>query len=514
MGLLGTHPTPSRKQQLQEFYDRYFHHPDRWAQECIEWPAGHHLIDYQAEAMRQLALHHRHAFRGPRGTGKTTVAALLLLHFAITRSLAEIDWKCVTTANYWRQLQRFLWPEVHKWQRRIKWNGAVPRGPLLAKKELLTLSLHLPPDGDAFAVASDDNESMEGAHATHVLYIFDESKIIPSPSWDSVEGAASNATDVAQPGHAEATSGPQAYWFASSIPGHTSGRFYDICRHAPGFEDWSTQHVSMAEVVRAGQMAQSWADARKRQWTETNELYQNHVLGEFAETSSDSLIPLSWIEAAQARWHERQSVFAETPPILIQVGVDVGRGGDKTVLAPRTNDTVLTLTRTQIADTMDTAGRITAMLSAHPTMHAMIDLPGVGSGVYDRVREQYAKRTFAFNPGSKTEFQDRTGEFAFVNTRSAALWHLRELLDPQYEENIALPPEDMLAGDLTGYRYRFVSGGKIQVESKRTVFEEGEQTLVHRLGRSPDDGDAVVMAFWRDLIPAPPTGGGHRVRGW
>ena len=51
-----------------------------------------------------------------------------------------------------------------------------------------------------------------------------------------------------------------------------------------------------------------------------------------------------------------------------------------------------------------------------------------------------------------------------------------------------------MTGDLTAPHWRVVSGGKIQIESKDDIKK--------RLGRSTDDGDAVVMAFF----PKGPTG--------
>lgn len=484
VGLLGDEANQPHQSEISVFLDRYYDHPDLWAEECIDWPADRRLIGYQAEALRCLVANKRHALRGPRGLGKTTIASLILLWFATTRSLKRVDWKCISTANYWRQLEKFLWPEVHKWTRRVKWGSRVPRPAPKANHEILTLSLRLA-YGAAFPVASDDPESMEGAHADEILYLFDESKIIPSASWDSVEGALSNT---------------HALWFASSIPGETSGRLYDICRHAPGYEDWSTQHVSPDEVIAAGQMLREWADQRRRAWGEDSALYRNHVLGEFSETTSDSLIPLAWVEAAQERWQATQAVWRASP--IIQFGVDVGRGGDKSVIAPRTQSGAITeLIRNNVADTMHTAGLLSGRLAAAPAAQAMIDLPGVGAGVVDKVREEYPARTIPFIPSAKTEFRDRSGAFGFLNKRQAALWNLRELLDPDNGEEICLPPDDVLSGDLTSYRFRYVSGAKIKVESKRTSFEENEQTLVERLGHSPDDGDAVVMAFWTEPKP-------------
>jgi hypothetical protein len=85
--------------------------------------------------------------------------------------------------------------------------------------------------------------------------------------------------------------------------------------------------------------------------------------------------------------------------------------------------------------------------------------------------------------------RDRAKELSFSNKRSAAWWNMRELLDPAYDSDIALPPCDILTGDLTApKRGKDTSSGKITVESKKDIKK--------RLNRSTDDGDAVVMAFF------------------
>lgn len=88
--------------------------------------------------------------------------------------------------------------------------------------------------------------------------------------------------------------------------------------------------------------------------------------------------------------------------------------------------------------------------------------------------------------------RDRSGKFGFANTRSAAYWHLRELLEPAYEPTLALPPDDLMISDLTTPTWKVTTGlpPKIQVEAKDEV--------VKRLGRSPDRGDAVAMSLWAD----------------
>src|SRR4030042_3425555 len=53
----------------------------------------------------------RVAVRSPHGAGKTTLASVMVHHSVLT---AEEDCKVPTTASAWRQLEKYLWPEIRK----------------------------------------------------------------------------------------------------------------------------------------------------------------------------------------------------------------------------------------------------------------------------------------------------------------------------------------------------------------------------------------------------------------
>jgi hypothetical protein len=167
-----------------EFKRTYRNNPVAFTHDCIDWKDDK-PTDYQDEILDQLARKRRVAVRAPHGAGKTAIASLAVLWFALTRD--GEDWKCPTTASAWRQLQRYLWPEIHKWARRVKW-AKVQRDAFDPRTELLQINLKLR-TGEAFAVASDNHELIEGAHADSLLYLFDEAKAIPSATFDAAEGA-------------------------------------------------------------------------------------------------------------------------------------------------------------------------------------------------------------------------------------------------------------------------------------------------------------------------------------
>jgi hypothetical protein len=466
---------------------RYYADPVAFAHDCFRWPVGQGLTEYQEEVLAAIPVKKKVAVRSLHGAGKTTTDALAVLWFALTRDAAGVDWKCPTTAGAWRQLEQYLWPEIHKWARLVRWD-TLGRKPFRTN-ELLRLNLNLE-FGRAFAVASDVPALIEGVHADSVLYLFDESKAISVHTFDAAEGAFSGGA------------GTEAFALATSTPGEPVGRFYDICRRRPGLTDWHPVHISLERAIAAGRVSAEWAEKRKVQWGESSQLYANRVLGEFQSSDEDGVIPLSWVEAAVRRWEERD--FEERPlDALDVVGVDVARqGDDRTVLALRHGTRIHELRYSFHEDTMVTSGRVGGILIANPGAAAVVDTDGLGAGVTDRLRESLGDDTgdmvdggfnvVAFHAGKRTDRRDRSGELGFTNTRSAAWWHLREALDPANGSTLELPPDDVLIGDLTAPHWKPMSDSRISVERKVDVKK--------RLGRSTDAADAVVQAFWEERV--------------
>ena len=84
---------------------------------------------------------------------------------------------------------------------------------------------------------------------------------------------------------------------------------------------------------------------------------------------------------------------------------------------------------------------------------------------------------------------------SFTNKRSQCYWEFREALDPTKDSQIALPPDPRLLAGLTAPTFT-IEGIKIKAEPKDKVKD--------KLGYSPDEADAVVMAWYggrRGIIP-------------
>ena len=461
------------------FTTKYRNDPAAFIQDCIIF-RGDGPTAYQMEVLDELSERKRVSVRSPHGAGKTALAAWVILWFALTRDAEGTDWKIPTTASAWRQLTKYLWPEVRKWSRRIDWEQVGYRGAFNEHTELLSRSLKLE-HGEAFALASNDVSAIEGAHATSLLYVFDEAKAIPDDIWDGAEGA------FASPETGEALA------LAISTPAEPQGRFYEIHSRAPGLEDWWVRQVTLQEAIDAGRISQDWADQRKRQWGEKSAVYQNRVLGEFATSLGDTVIPLAWIEAAIDRWQIWQD--QGFPGQFSGIGVDVGgglEGGDATVLATCYDGLkIKELRKYPRADpmtaTMETAGRVAGILRQRHMGQAVVDTIGIGAGVLHRLIEQ-GYQAIGFVASKGTNYTDQSGELGFANWRSAGWWILREMLEPESGLMVCLPDDDELIGDLTAPKLRrILSGGRIQIESKEEIKK--------RIGRSTDCGDAVMQVL-------------------
>jgi len=202
------------------------------------------------------------------------------------------------------------------------------------------------------------------------------------------------------------------------------------------------------------------------------------------------VIPTAWILAAQERWHRLKDNYRQ---VIHNAGVDVARGGrDKTVIALRYGRWVDDLIKKEGPETPD--GKKCAaevMKVIQPKTFVSIDVIGVGSSAYDFLRENH-KFVRGVNVSNTSSMRDHTGKFGMMNQRSEMWWNMRQLLDPNItdeSEMPALPDDPELLADLTAPTYEITSSGNIKVELKKKIIE--------RLGRSPDCGDAVCMAFMR-----------------
>lgn len=212
------------------------------------------------------------------------------------------------------------------------------------------------------------------------------------------------------------------------------------------------------------------------------------LYGDFTAGTEDDpwqVIPTAWVRAAQARW----SPDAKPSGPMTCVGVDVARGGkDKSALARRWGSWFAPIESHPGKETPSgEEGRCLVSLALAEGGEANIDVIGVGASWYDMCREV----DLAVHPvdfGAGTSELDRAGVLRFANVRAYAYWSFREALDPEKGDGIMLPPDAELRADLCAPKWKMRTNG---------ILVEPKEDIIERIGRSPDAGDAVVLAAFR-----------------
>ena len=215
-------------------------------------------------------------------------------------------------------------------------------------------------------------------------------------------------------------------------------------------------------------------------------LHGDFVVGR--EDHEWQVIPTAWVKAAQARWRPAHPDQA----LMSAIGVDVAQGGaDRTVLAPRhgpwyapltERPGILTPTGSQVAALVVEVRRDNAVI--------VMDMGGGYGGAAKQRLNDNKIDVHPFNAANESIERTKDRQLAFYNKRAEIHWRFREALDPDQPGGspIALPHDPHILADLTAARWKLTPNG-ILVEPKEDLKKP------ERLGRSPDKGDAIMMAW-------------------
>lgn len=496
--------------------------PGRWGQERLQefyWSA-------QIEILISIAVNRYTAVKSSHDSGKSFIAARAAVKWLDQHEPGEAF--VVSTAPTSAQVSAILWREIKRAHNKGAFKGNITAAGYPQWKidgELV---------GYGRKPADYSQSAFQGIHARFVLVIIDEANGVDVNLFNAVDALVTNVNArvlaIGNPddptSHFASVCKPNSGWHVIHIDGLRTPNFTQeavewvdchqcrqLERERPLIQDlFEAEGVPYAdewvpEDLRDMLLSPLWVEERLHRWvglpTEgqtiaeaatKSSLFTSKVRGLFPDDASEGICPLGWVEGAMARyvqWREDGR-----PPLPVNerhvLGADIAdQGEDFTVIAFREGHICYEIRRHRNADTMETTGKIKAAMSARHGSLGIIDSIGIGAGVLARLREQHVPVLGFVASKSGKPFKDATGEFTFTNLRAAAWWRMRELLDPSQPggSKILLPDSEILKADLTVPHWKVLSGGAIQIESKEDIRK--------RLGRSTDEGDAVVMCFWQ-----------------
>lgn len=382
--------------------------PGVWARERL----GDVLWSGQLRILNAVRDNRKTAAPTCHEVGKSYDAGILAAWWIDTHKAGEAF--VVTTAPTQPQVEVILWKEIGRAHQRGKLAGRVNttdwRIPVTINGEVRE---------EIVAMGRKPNDysptAFQGIHAPFVLIIVDEANGVRG-LWSALASLMANDNSKI---------------VAIGNPDDPSGEFYESCLPGSG---WTVVHLSafdspnftgeeLPEKILRQLVGRIYVEECRAKWArswnwvdaegntlepetvgergpvggvrcvppadgkmeDTHPFWQSKVLGQFpVQTAAGSLIPLTWIRAAQERTLK--------PTGMNELGLDVGASedGDPSCLGHRIGPVFRVLYEERQPDTMKTTGRLLQHLfdKRIGALRAKVDYIGVGRGVVDRSKEQ------------------------------------------------------------------------------------------------------------------------------
>ena len=427
------------------------------------------LWEKQKEILISVRDHSRTAVRSCNGAGKTFTTANAVAWFLTTHPNSVV----VSTAPTARQVRELLWQEINN----IVTHSKYPLG-----GRCLNVSWTMGAKWFAVGLSTDDPNRFQGFHAENILGVIDEAAGVEAPIWEGMDAILTS--------HG-------ARLLVIGNPTEPSGRFYDAFSsplyhqiHISGFDtpNFTENGIDLADIksgawedkmktmVFPALITPKWVAERLLEWGEDSPAFQSRVLGNFPSIGSDTMIPLGWVLRAK----EREKDYKDSDRCFMSI--DVARfGDDESVIGIRRGNS---LTRYEVYNSVDVykLSKIAKKIAdIEKPEFIKVDVVGIGAGVADNLRGwgypsiDYVAQAKAWSPEK------------FVNKRTETWFLLRE----KFRLNqINIPDDELMIGQLSAPRYSFDAAGRYKLESKDDMKKRGLS--------SPDRADVLAMLFESD----------------
>ena len=396
------------------------------------------------------------------GPGKSTILAWCMWNFLLCYVDAENYPKCAAVSITSDNLKDNLWSELSKWQ---------ARSPLLMDQFQWTQTKIFHKKYPAYwfasarsfsksANADEIGRTLSGLHSKYIMFVIDESGDIPPSIIKSAEQGLSTGPvfgKILQAGNPTSHTG---MLYAAST----------ILR-----EQWHVIRITgdPDDPNRSPRIDIVWATDQIKQYGRKNPWVMAYILGEFPESSINTLLTIEEVMAAVDRQiHETSYNWSQK-----RLGVDVARFGmDSSVIFPRQGLRGFKYVQVQGLRSNEVAARVMSAKTKWGSQAEFIDgTGGYGAGVVDALLQ-------AGGATHEIHYSSSAIDQAYFNKRSEMWFEMAKWI----KRGATIPNDARLIKELTAPTYTFVNG-KFQLESK--------DQIKARLGFSPDVADALGLTF-------------------
>lgn len=402
-----------------------------------------------------------------KGTGKDFWTALVACSF-----LARFEYlKGLATANTEKQLKNVLWSEFSKiislskkdkdgipvlkhmievQSDKMYWKKLKDKKDV--GKRWFIEAVTTKPN----ATKDEMNTSLGGRHERFQLFILDEASTLSDAVLEAIEGTLTGVLNIL----IVIFNPTRNKGFAYRSQYEDSKRWVTIRWNSEESEIYSKQQL---QIMRD-------------KYDEDSNPYRINIKGLPPLTDANTLFDAEWISEAI----EKNIVPLEDDPVM--VGVDVGAGGDKSVICIRQGGKVFKFKKINTNDTMILVQHIVDVIEEWKPKVVFVDTIGIGVGVYDRLRELGYRKIV--KPGDVRRTADNPEKFR--KKRDEIFWNLRVMFE---EGRISIPNDQNVIDQLRVFNYS-TETGKVVVDKKKTVKKELEN-------ESPDELDALALSCYQ-----------------
>lgn len=422
----------------------------------------------------------------------------------------------ITTATTFPQVKTILWPHIRKMVTRHELPGWTNQTEWI----IPTADDRNYQTAYGFSAADNDESAVQGRHAPHLLIIVDEaggvSHELGKALWSLLTGGHTRMLLIGNPSTEEENT-----WFqkrcesgaanTNVIPipvfdtPNFTGEDAGMCHSCP---PGTEPHSAATHMVD-----QQWLREVVEEFGANSPYIEARAYARFPEYIQDKVLPLTWLEGTLPKMFPEDDTGAPGP---VAIGADIASdGGDEFVIARRIGNrakVVYAAAGAANENSEDVADRIAVEVEKGKALHDLwkinqkvrvkIDAIGVGWGVVSNLQRRYEKDKQVEIIGVNVAETAIDSE-KFANKRAEMWWNLRTLVQPTLIEtsvggsvvkvpnftgDVRLDIDTKTLAQLSAPMYS-ASGGKIIVEKKSQIKKRTN-------GKSPDRGEAILLAFY------------------
>lgn len=430
---------------------------------------GEHLWSKQRQVVESVLAHRKTAVPSCHEVGKSWLAGRIVAWWLSVHAPGEAF--AVTTAPTAPQVRAILWREIGRAHRKGNLPGRVNQTEWWINDEMVAFG-RKPADTDPAA--------FQGIHARRVLVVIDEACGVPEDIWTAANSLVANE---------------HGRMLAIGNPDDPGSYFARVCQPDTG---WSVVSIdalespnftgeSIPDDLRELLVSPIYEQEMRVEFGEDGATYLSKVRGRFPSDNPDGVIPLSWIRRCQ---NIDLAAYVPDDLLPVELGVDVGAGGDETNIRERRGVVAGRVMRHKTPDPEVASGHVMQMIRDTGATRVKIDIIGIGWGLAGLIRKACREAGLDVEVIGVNVGEASTQPKRFPKLRDQVWWEIGRELTREGAWDLSALDETTVA-QLIAPTWQPDSSGRHKIEPKADTKA--------RIRRSPDDADALILAYYEPL---------------